>query len=527
MATVDCGYARSLGRSRAALRAVVRTVLILATAAAHAGAAPSVPDADTTPANPIDYSRTVVLFYGERCPHCHEAINYLESVVGEYPLITFVRIEVGQTTNFANRAYFGRVMSRLDSEARGYPRLVVGDRVFAGFTESDGPLQWMESHQAYAGFRNQIAEALEGLHAKVARTEGGGRRGSTTPPVVEETDLTIEPIRSSAERASARGVPWAAGGLRWGVGLRSIIVAAVLVLYAIIAAVIHRRRGNASKQRRRLWIGGGVLLAVLGLFAVLTGTSEGAIAEAVGQLPFPLFVTAIALLDGFNPCAFTVLFILLSLLTYAQRRGHMIAVGGIFVAASAAVYVAFIFAIITIGSFALANVGTWVLRAIGGVVVLLGALGIYEILRPASASPVTSLSAADKAGLSRRAAAVVRRFTEAQTPAARVAALGATAVLAVVVNSVELGCTAILPAVYMSSLISSFGPQIGVAHVLWTLWYGAIYVLPMAAILVNFVITFRSDRMSITQGRHLKLAGSTVMILLGGILAVAPQILTF
>ncbi|MFW5729051.1 MAG: hypothetical protein ACOCYG_05255 [Spirochaetota bacterium] len=485
------------------------------------------------PKDPIDYSRTVVLFYGERCPHCHEAINYLESAVDNYPLLTFVRLEVSEPDKQANRVYFHRTMARLDSQAAGYPRLVIGDRVYAGFTESGGPLQWMDSHQAYAGYRNQIAEALEELHATAARTasEGGGvgvagpERHTPQAAVAANTDLKIEPIRSRADRTSARGAPGGAAGLAPGVWAG--IVGAVLALYAVVAVILIRRRRHDSKQGIRLWVGGGVLLIMVGAFVIVSGITEGVVAEAVRGLPFPLLVTAIALLDGFNPCAFTVLFILLSLLTYARRRRHMIAVGGVFVAASAAVYVGFIFAIIAVGSFALANFGTWVLRVIGAAVLIMGALGIYEILRPASPSPVTSLSHADKAGLSRRAAAVVRRFTDATTPGARLAALGATAVLAVVVNSVELGCTAILPAVYMSSLVSTFGPQIGIAHVIWTLWYGVVYVVPMAAILVNFVITFRSERMSPTHGRRLKLAGSTVMILLGGILAAAPQILTF
>jgi hypothetical protein len=306
-------------------------------------------------------------------------------------------------------------------------------------------------------------------------------------------------------------------------------VAAILVVYVAVAFAVIRRRGSAARQHTRLWIGGGGLLAILGLFVIVAGATEGALAGSVTGLPFPLLVTAIALLDGFNPCAFTVLFILLSLLTYARRRRHMVAVGGVFLIASAAIYVAFIFAIIAVGSFALANLGSWILRVIGAAVLIMGGFGMYETLRSGSGSGsmVTSLSDADKAGLSRRAASVVRRFTEAQTPAARLTALGATAVLAVVVNSVEFGCTAILPAVYMSSLVSSFGPRIGAAHVGWTLWYGVVYVLPMAAILANFVITFRSERMSAIQGRRLKLAGSVVMVGLGGVLAVAPGLLTF
>lgn len=479
---------------------------------------------------PIDYSRSVVLFWGERCPHCHEAIDYLESLADSYPLLTFAMIEVAETDNQANRVYFHETMARLGSRASGYPRLVVGDRVFAGFSASDGPLQWMESHGAYAGFRNRIEEALDELRLEVARAGDRAAPGerASAPPIAADTELSIQRIgsRGAGEPPGRTGQAAVPAGQAAAPGLRSAVVAGLLVAYLLLALLVTRRR-RGGKEEARLWAGGGVLLALVGLFVIVSGVPEGAVAEAARGLPFPLFVTAIALLDGFNPCAFTVLFILLSLLTHARRRRHMVAVGGIFVLASAAVYVAFIFAIIAVGSFALANLGTWVLRLIGAAVLIIGAVSIYRVFTPTAASGISSLSTAQKAGLSRRAGRVVRRFTEAETPGTRLTALGATVILAVVVNGVELGCTAILPAVYMSALVSTFGSGIAAPHIAWTLWYGLIYVLPMVAILVNFLVTFRSERLSATQGRRLKLAGSGVMVLLGGVLTAAPQLLRF
>ncbi|MEX2444974.1 MAG: hypothetical protein WD492_15340, partial [Alkalispirochaeta sp.] len=87
--------------------------------------------------------------------------------------------------------------------------------------------------------------------------------------------------------------------------------------------------------------------------------------------------------------------------------------------------------------------------------------------------------------------------------------------------------TAILPAVYMSTLLTTYGPRLGIPHIGWTLWYGLIYVVPMVAILLDFVFTFRSERMSATQGRGLKLTGSGAMIVFGGVLVIAPHLLTF
>ena len=107
----------------------------------------------------------------------------------------------------------------------------------------------------------------------------------------------------------------------------------------------------------------------------------------------------------------------------------------------------------------------------------------------------------------------------------RAAALGGTIVLALTVNVVELGCTAILPAVYMSGLISRFGTTFGVAHVAWTAVYSVVYVLPLAGIVAVFVYSRGSARMDARGGRILKLAGGSVMALGGLALALNPAVL--
>lgn len=485
--------------------------ILMAAAVAHSQPVDT-PPGEILPGGPIDFSRTVVLFYSIDCPYCHQEMEYLEEAQERYRSLEFVQIEIDESGNEANREFFEKAMAALGSGTNGWPRTVVGNRVFAGFDSGSGPLQWLESYKAYGGYQNQIEAAIRELNANAGGAAASPEPGSETQGAV----------RGGADS-------WRSS-LYWGAG-----TVLVLLLYVAAARVVGRRSyrqtGVTAGGGRRLWIGGGVLILFVGIFGAVAAAPTGRIAAGVQGLPFPLMVTAIALLDGFNPCAFTVLFILLSLLTHTRRRGQMVAVGGVFIGASAAVYVAFILAMIALGSFALTALGDWVLRVIGGAVLAMGVVTLLELFGPRGLrrdkKPRTSLSGEQKAGLSRRAGRVVRSFVEAESPGARLLALGATAVLAVVVNGVELGCTAILPAVYTSSLLSSFGAELGAPHVLWTLWYGVIYVLPMAAILLDFVITFRSERLEASQGRRLKLAGAAVMVLLGGTLAVAPQLLVF
>ncbi|MRS01794.1 hypothetical protein EG832_00965, partial [bacterium] len=59
------------------------------------------------------------------------------------------------------------------------------------------------------------------------------------------------------------------------------------------------------------------------------------------SLSLPLFTVIIAGLDSFNPCAFFVLFTLLSLLVHAHSRKRLLLIGGIFVFFSGCIYFLF------------------------------------------------------------------------------------------------------------------------------------------------------------------------------------------
>ena len=266
----------------------------------------------------------------------------------------------------------------------------------------------------------------------------------------------------------------------------------------------------------------GLVAFVVGVFLAGLSLSGAAVSGWASQLPFPAFVVAIAAVDGFNPCAFAVLFILLSLLSHTKDRFTMIAVGATFVAASALVYFVVMSIMIGVGAFATARFGGIVLRIIGLAVVGFGVVNLWDGIR-GTTSFTLSLSETQKRRAAERSAKIAR-LAAGNTLGARLVALGGTAMLALTVNLVELGCTAILPAVYMSGLISRFGTDLAAPHVLWTLVYSGVYVLPLAAIVAAFVYNRSSNRLSARGGRSLKLAGGAVMAVGGIALVVNPAL---
>lgn len=83
-------------------------------------------------------------------------------------------------------------------------------------------------------------------------------------------------------------------------------------------------------------------------------------------------------------------------------------------------------------------------------------------------------------------------------------ALGTAIVFPIFVNLIELGCTAILPMVYMTTLANHCTENTGICYSIWTALYAPIYMIPLLGILLSFVYSFQSSRLSENQERMLK-----------------------
>jgi uncharacterized membrane protein HdeD (DUF308 family) len=100
------------------------------------------------------------------------------------------------------------------------------------------------------------------------------------------------------------------------------------------------------------------------------------------------------------------------------------------------------------------------------------------------------------------------------------AMLGATVVLAVAANFYELLCTAGFPMIYTRLL--TLGDLTAGARYGYLALYNLIYVLPMALIVMVFVRTLGTHRLTEREGRLLKLLSGLMMLQLGVLLTVAP-----
>ncbi len=232
---------------------------------------------------------------------------------------------------------------------------------------------------------------------------------------------------------------------------------------------------------------------------------------SASKLGLPLFTLALGLLDGFNPCAMWVLLFLLSLLVRLQDRRRMALVAGTFVVVSGAVYYAFMAAWLNVFlAVGLSNPVRW---GLAGLALLVGAVSVKDFMAWGHGFSF-SIPDSAKPGIYARTRAVL-------SARALPGSLLAVAMLALVVNFVELLCTAGLPALYTAVLA-----QQGVgtaAHYAYLGLYILGYLADDTLMVTLAVLALGRRKLTEDTGRWLKLLSGLVMLALGLVLLLRPD----
>ncbi len=231
----------------------------------------------------------------------------------------------------------------------------------------------------------------------------------------------------------------------------------------------------------------------------------------VADLGLPLFTVAIGLLDGFNPCAMWVLLFLLSLLVNLHDRRRMALIAGTFVAVSGLVYFAFMAAWLNL--FLVIGLSRTVQVVLGCTAVFFGAVNVKDFFA-LHRGLTLNIPESAKPGLYAR----MRRVLQADNLGG---ALAAIVTLAVLVNMVELLCTAGFPALYTQILTLQELPA-------WAYYgylglYNLAYVFDDSVMVTIAVITLSRRKLQERAGRWLKLTSGLVMAGLGAVLLLRPN----
>lgn len=234
---------------------------------------------------------------------------------------------------------------------------------------------------------------------------------------------------------------------------------------------------------------------------------------SVSKLGMPTFTFLIGLVDGFNPCAMWVLIFLLSVLVNIKERKKILVVAGTFVVVSGLAYFAFMAAWFNV--FQLIGFLRPVQIGLGLVAIVVGAINVKDFF--AFHKGITlSIPESAKPGIYRR----VRKIVAAKH---LTTALCGAIVLAIVVNIVELLCTAGLPALYTEVLTMQNLPVW--ANYAYLGLYISAYMLDDAVLVAIVVSTLSHRRLQENEGRWLKMLSGSVILLLGIVMIFWPEAL--
>lgn len=232
-----------------------------------------------------------------------------------------------------------------------------------------------------------------------------------------------------------------------------------------------------------------------------------------GAVSLPLLTIVLGGLDSFNPCAFFVLLFLLSLLIHVRSRGRMLFIGGVFVLFSGIIY--FVFMAAWLNIFLIIGQIAAITTTAGIIAVVIAGINIKDFF---SFKQGISLSIPEhaKPKLYERMRGIVRSKS---LPAL----IAGTIALAVMANFYELLCTAGFPMVY-TRVLTLHNLTAG-QYYLYLALYNVVYVIPLAVIVLIITITLGSRKLTEWQGRQLKLLSGIMMLSLGILLLVRPELL--
>lgn len=229
------------------------------------------------------------------------------------------------------------------------------------------------------------------------------------------------------------------------------------------------------------------------------------------DLGLPLFTLAIGLIDGFNPCAMWVLVFLLSVLVNVKDRRKIAAIAGTFVLVSGVAYFAFMAAWLNL--FLVIDLARPLQIAIGLLAVVIGVINVKDFF--AFKRGVTlSIPESAKPRIYDR----VRRIVTTKYLSV---AIGLSVVLAMLVNVVELLCTAGLPALYTQILSQQQLPTW--QNYAYLALYNAGYIFDDSLMVGAFIITLSHRKMREDEGRWLKLLSGVVVLALGAVVLFKPE----
>jgi thiol-disulfide isomerase/thioredoxin len=424
---------------------------------------------------PAKNKTTLYFFWGNGCPHCDREKIFLGHLAKKYPELKIKSYEVWYDLEHAG--LLASMAKAYGMKGEGVPLVFIGDfDPLVGYLGDETTGRVLEEQVAYC-IKNGCNDPSDRI-AKPFEQEEQLKKETSAPSKTEKAAKQAMPEKVVKEKKKPEPMAPLKEGAR------------------------EREEAPVAPERKEFTgdIQGKVVLPLVGEI----DTSHTSV---------PLLTVVIAGLDGFNPCAFFVLFLLLSILVHAHSRKTMLLIGGTFVFFSGLIY--FLFMAAWLNVFLLFGQIRMITIAAGVIAALIAVVNIKDFF---FLKKGVSLTIPDKAKprLFERIRGLLKKNSLTSM-------MFGTVILAIAANTYELLCTAGFPMVYTRALTLHKLSQ--VQYYLYLVFYNAIYVIPLACIVLMFAVTLGARKFTEWQGQILKLISGVMMLYLGGVLLIRPALL--
>lgn len=273
------------------------------------------------------------------------------------------------------------------------------------------------------------------------------------------------------------------------------------------------------KKQTTLWLT--ALAIITGLFAVFLGLrtiTPEQLAAFNTATPFFIFTIMVAFVDSFNPCNLFAFLLLLGVLIQAsQSKFRVYLIGTIFITVVYAFYYLVMAAWLNIFKFI--GLIEPLRISIGILAIIAGIINCKELF---AFKQGVSLMISEKH--KKRLYEKMRNVREIIANGKLSLLILTTITLAVFTSFIELICTSGFPIIYTNVLATKHAAD-SVYHYYYLALYNLIYILPLLFIIALITLSIRSKQLSEKQAGMIKFISGVIMIVLGIILLVRPELL--
>lgn len=415
----------------------------------------------------------IYLFYGDGCPHCAAEEEFLDEYLKVKDNVKLYKYEVWYDKT--NQDYLKKVQKKLNNNQSGVPYTVIGDKVLLGYMDgvTDITIKNYIDYYYNNDYVDYVGKITNVSDIKDDSDKINARKKEDKKIIYDDPEVEISTNKNKDENKST-----------------------------------NKQENKLEKSNEEVLDN---VDNMLKKYPVLNKLSAK-------KISLPLLSIVLGLVDGFNPCAMWILIFLITMLFNMKDRKKMWILGLTFIVTSGVVYLLFMLTWLNLATFISKISFIRLLIALIALVV-----GIINISKFAN-SLIKKDEGCDVVDKKDRKN-IMNKIIKITTEKKFILALLGIIALAASVNIIELMCSIGIPLLFTQILamnnLSTF------EYAIYMFLYILFFLIDDIIIFVGSMITFKVTGLSTKYTKFSHLIGGIIMLLIGLLLIIKPELLMF